>query len=172
MTMDWARGRELYLSGCNDTESARQLGCDRTSVRRWRIRNALPPHLEQHACFYDWVLGLDLYRSGCNDCTIAQRLGCGKTTVLTWRRRIGLPAQKRVSTTPRTTLHATAVQMVLMGCTYAEAGKRSGLSRSTVAGAVRDARAAPDFLAGKSATRTRSPVDIDAARLAPVANDE
>lgn len=91
-----ARRRELYDQGLNDAAIGRALGCDRTSVRAWRISRSLPA---QDATVRPGELTaeqsanrLALYQNGLNDHEIAAEQGVDSTAICGWRKRRGLPA--------------------------------------------------------------------------------
>lgn len=100
-----AQRRALYDQGLNDAAIGRALGCDRTSVRAWRVRKFLPAQgtipRPGELTVEKGEDRLALYRQGLNDREIAARQGVDSTAIFGWRKRHGLPPNLPLGRTTR-----------------------------------------------------------------------
>ncbi|WP_267395275.1 MULTISPECIES: helix-turn-helix domain-containing protein [unclassified Sphingomonas] len=87
--------QRLYDQGLGDSEIARLQGCDKSSVREWRLRKGLPVNFSRtqtrKVTAKQYALRRAMYDAGCTDPVIAKAVGITDVNVCLWRRREGLP---------------------------------------------------------------------------------
>ena len=118
--------RSLYDKGMTDSQMAREVGCAKEAVLKWRLGEGLPFH-ETKAAF-DREKMLVLYRQGLSDAQIARELGCTSKTVTYWRKKKGLPPARK-----KETVNWKWVRRLYMaGCTDAETAQTVGCHESSI----------------------------------------
>ena len=85
----------MYDKGMNDAEIARELGCAKDTVFRWRKRMELPPNGNNSHYSIDWERIRALYEQGLNDSQIGKAVGVSHQTVCNWRSANKLPSNFR-----------------------------------------------------------------------------
>jgi uncharacterized protein YjcR len=99
MECDWEKAKKLYDQGMNDAEIGNAIGCSRSAVNHWRLRNNLPKNkmkgvTKTRESKFNWERAKKLYDQGMNDVEIGSAIGCSSATVYFWRTKNGLPARK------------------------------------------------------------------------------
>lgn len=96
-----AKTMELYESGLNDCEIARQLGVRSCDVLNWRRKKGLKANWkrlekgEVKGSKLDAPEIMELYRSGATDAELARAAGVAGSTVRGWRKVRGLERNKK-----------------------------------------------------------------------------
>ena len=96
-----AKTMELYESGMNDCEIARQLGVRPCDVLNWRRKHDLKPNRkrlekgEVKGSKLDAQEIMEMYRSGATDAELARAAGVAGSTVRAWRNVRGLERNKK-----------------------------------------------------------------------------
>lgn len=85
----------FYKQGLNDGQIAKSIGCKPDSVRRWRIKNNLPPNQPRDSCKIDWNVVTNLYLQGCSDKEIAASVDCSESSIKRWRHINGHRANRK-----------------------------------------------------------------------------
>lgn len=118
--------RKLWEQGLSDSQMAKEVGCAKETVIKWRQEEGLPFN-EAHV-HVDREKMLALYQQGLNDGEIGRELGCAPQTVKHWRNKKGLPA----ITQRRTVDWATVRRLYMTGLSDAEIARTAGCHENTV----------------------------------------
>ena len=85
----------FYKQGLNDAQIAKSVGCRPEAVRRWRVKNKLPPNQPRSACKIDWNAVTNLYLQGFTGKQIADAVHCSDSSIKLWRSTNGHRANRR-----------------------------------------------------------------------------
>lgn len=91
--IDYKKVSELYKKGMTDAQIAKEVGCIKGTVRKWRAKNNLKPNLQVGMkSKIDSDKAMEHYKLGKNDHEIANAVGVNADAVYYWRKIHKLPA--------------------------------------------------------------------------------
>ena len=94
--IDELKAMALYREGLCDIELADALGVTKSTVRNWRNRMRLEPHLKRRrATGLDENRAWELYNEGLCDLDMAEALGVSRNTVADWRKKRDLKCHRQ-----------------------------------------------------------------------------
>lgn len=89
----------LYCQGLSDLKIGQIEGKDKSTIRKWRIQNKIPPNNSQPVTkrppSEEQMERLELYKAGLSDSQIAKKLDCRESTIRRWREVKKLPSNNR-----------------------------------------------------------------------------
>lgn len=97
MKIDYVKVEELYKKGFSDYKIGKILGCNKSNIRRWRLKNNLKSNFKSSKEIHDsWSHEdfIKFYNQGLTDRVIGEKLGVSENSINSYRLKLKLKSNQ------------------------------------------------------------------------------